>query len=212
MSTALLYCGTSEGFVIGADSLGVNLQTGRAYDYETKIFAFENSLLSVVFGWAGCVKVIGSSFGAVDLVTETYESLSRLASKNSFASDLANDLRRKLSIFGVNTTGRHATGIFLSFVNGAQLVSEIAISKNGRSYDCATEEGTANGDVGIVSGPEVKFDKPVSLSQARGTIDDYINNAIANSKYPDIGGYAHIGKLTSEGFDWIIPPYTGSTP
>jgi hypothetical protein len=207
MSTALLYCGTSEGFVIGTDSRGLNKQTGQPGDHERKIFAFEKQPVSVVFAWAGNVSVVGSSFGAVDLITETYESLSRLAFDNLFfATDLAADLKRKLRIFTVNTTGTHAVGVFLAFLNGSPWVSEITISKNGLSFDCAVEECTPSGDIGKASGPDAIFDKPVSLNQAKNMIEGYIRSTIADPECPNIGGQVHIGKLTSEGFEWIIPP------
>lgn len=206
MSTALLYCGTSEGFIIGTDSRGLNKQTGQIGDHERKIFAFEKESVSVVFAWAGNVTLVGSSFGGVDLITETYESFSRLAFNNQFATDLAADLKRKLSIFTVNTIGTHAVGVFLAFLNDSPWVSQITISKNGRSFDCIAEGGTPSGDIGIASGPDATFDKPVSLNQAKNMIESYIRSVIADPKCPDIGGQVHIGKLTSEGFDWMVPP------
>jgi hypothetical protein len=207
MSTALLYCGSSEGFVIGTDSRGLNKQNGQNDDHERKIFAFENQYVSVTFAWAGNVTVVGSRFGGVSLITETYESLSQLTFNNLFfATDLAADLKRKLKIFSVNTSGVHAIGVFLAFLKGSPWVSEITISKNGLSFDCAVKEGTPSGDISIVSGPDANFDKPVSLNQAKNMIESYIRSAIADPACPDIGGQVHIGKLTPEGFDWVIPP------
>lgn len=202
MSTALLYSGTPEGFVIGTDSRAVNKLTGQIEtDWERKIFAFENPRASIVFAWAGSVKVTGSHFGTVNLVTETYESLSRLAFKNLFATDLAGDLRRKLNIFTVNTTGTLAVGIFLSFLKGSPWVSQIKVSKNGRKFDCSVEEGSANGSIDIVSGPEFDFDKPDSLNQAKDMIEHYIQECIDDPRNEDIGGEVHVGKFTSAGFD-----------
>jgi len=153
------------------------------------------------------VAVAGSSFGGVNLITETYESLSQLPFKNLFfANDLAADLKRKLKIFSVNTTGIHAIGVFLAFLKGSPWVSEITISKNGLSFDCAVKEGTPSGDIDIASGPDAIFDKPVSLNQAKNMIESYIRSAIADPACSDIGGQVHIGKLTSEGFGWIISP------
>jgi hypothetical protein len=212
MSTALLYCGIPEGFVIGTDSRAVNKLIGQSEtDCERKIFAFENSLASIVFAWAGSVKIIGSSFGTVSLVTETYDSLSRLPFKSLFADDLAIDLKKKLSIFTVNTSGRMAVGIFLSFLKGSPWVSQITVSKNGRTFDCSVEEGPACGDIDIVSGPGCSFDKPVSLEQAKDSIERYIKGCIDDPRNEDIGGEVHIGKFTSEGFDWMVPPSNSKT-
>jgi hypothetical protein len=206
MSTALVYCSLSEGFVIATDSRAVDKLTGQIEDNERKIFAFENQYVSVVFAWAGIVKVMGSSFGAVSLVKQTYESLSRLALKNPFAADLAADLKRKLSIFTVNTSGPSAVGIFLSFVNGSPWVSQITVSKNGRTYDCSVDENIVNDEINIVSGPGFDFDKPTSVDHAKDMIELYIQKCIADEQLKHIGGDVCIGKFTVEGLDWLVQP------
>jgi len=204
MSTALLYCGTPEGFVIGADSRGTNPVTGQIDDKERKLFAFENQLVSVVFAWAGIVKARAPLFD-VSLIEETTRILP-VVDYQVFDQDFNARLRERLSVLRVNTTGDVAHGIFLYFWRGISMICQISVFKNGQTWDSRViEGGTPNGEIDIISGPDATFEKPVSLNQARNMIEHYIRSAVDDPERPDIGGYPHIGKLTSEGFDWLIP-------
>jgi hypothetical protein len=206
MPTALVYCGTSEGFVIGADGRAINPRTRQVEnDNERKIFAFENRAAAIVFAWAGSGVKLGTPDLSVNLVTETYDSLSRLNFNGLFAQELAADLKHKLRIFTANTTGPCAVGIFLSFLKGSPWVSEITVFRNGRGFDCSVEENFANGEIGIVSGPDAEFEKPASLDDAKKMIEAYLEDCVANPTEV-IGGHVHIGKFTTQGFTWIRPP------
>lgn len=90
---------------------------------------------------------------------------------------------------------------------------EVSVFKNGRTWDsCVIEGGTPSGEIAIVSGGVglAEFDKPTSLNQATGMIEHYIQDCIADPRNEEIGGDIHIGKLTSGGFDWMVPPKLGS--
>jgi hypothetical protein len=205
MSTALLYCGMSEGFVIGADGRGFNKVTGRIEtDTERKIFPFEDQAVSVVFAWAGIVTARTPDFD-FSLVKETSDLLPQLNFNGLFVQELNVRLKDRLRSLRVNTTGKCATGIFLSYLKGLPWVSEITVFKNGRTWDCSVEENFANGEVDLVSGPGKTFDKPTSLGQARTMIEAYLQECVANPT-EEIGGHVHIGRLTPGGFDWILPP------
>src|ERR1700691_4653169 len=104
VSTALLYCGTAEGFVIGSDSRAFNRMTNQVEtDKERKICAFENSLASVVFAWAGTVKARTSYFD-FSLLGESNDILSRV-NFDTFAQDSNARLQDRLSSLRVTTTG-----------------------------------------------------------------------------------------------------------
>lgn len=153
MSTALLYCGMSEGFVIGADGRGFNKVTQRLEtDTERKIFTFQNHAASVVFAWAGIVAARTPYFD-FSLVKETNDLLPQLNFNGLFAQELNVRLKDRLRSLHVTTTGVCAYGIFLSFLKGMPWVSEITVFKNGRTWDCSVEENVPNGEIGIVSGP-----------------------------------------------------------
>jgi len=208
VSTALLYCGTAEGFVIGSDSRAFNRMTNQVEtDKERKICAFENSLASVVFAWAGTVKARTSYFD-FSLLEESNDILSRV-NFDTFAQDFNARLQDRLSSLRVTTTGECARGVFLYFGKGAAMGFEMSVFKNGRTWDsCVTGGGMPTGEIFVISGglEQVTFDKPASLSQATGMIDHYIRDCIADPRNEEIGGDVHIGKLTSEGFDWVIAP------
>jgi hypothetical protein len=209
MSTALLYCGMSEGFVIGADGRAFNKMAKRIEtDTEQKIFSFENQAVSVVFAWAGIVTARTLDFD-FSLVRETYDLLPQLNFNGLFGQELNVHLKDRLRSLRVDTTGQCATGIFLSYLKGQPWVSEITVFKNGRTWDCSIEEGFANGEITIVSGPDKTFDKPASLGQARNMIEDYLQECVANPT-EEIGGHVHIGRLMPGGFDWILPPKAAS--
>lgn len=107
MSTALLYCGTPEGFVIGADSRGFNKITKQVEtDKERKISTFANPSASVVFAWAGTVKARTSDFD-FSLIEETNIILSKV-NFQIFDEDFNAHLRQRLSILRVDTTGECA--------------------------------------------------------------------------------------------------------
>jgi hypothetical protein len=205
VSTALLYCGTSEGFVIGADGRAFNKLTRQIEsDTERKIFTFESPVVSIVFAWAGIVKVsfLDSHFS---LIEETRDLLPRSDFNGFFAQELNAKLRDRLRMLRTNDIGQCAEGIFLSYRNGQPWASQISIFKNGRTWDCSVEEGTVNGDVDIVSGPDGKFDKPASLDEAAGAIKAYLKDCVANPT-DEIGGHVHIARLTLDGFSWVQPP------
>jgi hypothetical protein len=212
MSTALLYCGTPEGFVIGADSRGFNKITQQVEtDKERKIFAFENSSASVVFAWAGTIKARTSHFD-FSLLEESKDILPKV-NFQIFDEDFNARLRERLSVLRVDTTGKCAHGIFLYFWKGSPMGFELSVFKNGRTWDsCIIDGGTPSGEIIVVSsGVEpADFDKPRSLNQAKSMIEHYIQDCIADPRNEEIGGDVHIGKLTSEGFDWMVPPKAGS--
>lgn len=207
MSTALVYFGLPEGFIIGAD--------GRAFDYTTndvrsnterKIFAFQNDETSVVFGWAGTA-LIGTVEGSFfSFVQDTLEILPTLNFKNNFAEQLNFELNRKLRSFRVNEIKYGCTyGVFLSFRRGCPWVSIITAGKNGHSWSCSVEENGADGTVGILSGPDHDFENPKTLDEGEKSISDYLDDCVAHPTEL-IGGHVHIGKFTPNGFSWIRPP------
>jgi len=205
MSTALIYCGTSEGFVIGADGRAFNKLTRQIQsDAERKIFAFQNRAASIVFAWAGVVKtrVLQSDFS---LIEETYNLLPQLNFEGSFAEDLNAKLKNSLRILGANDCGKCATGIFLSFKKGVPWVSELSVFKNGRTWDCCVGEGEANGEIDILSGPSKEFKHPNSMRDAENEIKSYLDDCVSHPT-EEIGGHVHIAKFTHEGFSWIQTP------
>ena len=208
MSTALLYCGTSEGFVIGADSRAFNKLTRQVEtDKDRKIFSFESSSGPVVFAWAGVVKARTQDFD-FSLIEVTKDTLSD-ANFQMFDQDFNARLRDRLSVLKVNTSGPCARGIFLYYWRGVPMGFELSVFKNGRTWDsCVAESGTPTGEIIIVSGgaEPVEFEKPTSLNQAKGMIANYIQSCIADPRDEEIGGCVHLGTLTSDGFVWDVPP------
>ncbi len=205
MSTVLLYCGTSEGFVIGADGRTFNkLRQQIESDTERKIFTFENGTSSVVFAWAGIVKARTSDF-VLSLVDETHDLLLQLDFSGFFAQELNAKLKDRLRMLRTNDSGKCATGIFLSYRKGQPWVSEISAFKNGRTWDCHVDEGVPNGEIDILSGPDSDFEKPGSLNEAKNLIETYLKDCVTHPT-EEIGGHVHIGKFTPEGFSWIQPP------
>ena len=205
MSTALLYCGTSEGFVIGADGRAFDILKKQVEsDTERKIFAFESKAASVVFAWAGTVKTrtLGGDFGLVD---QTYDLLPYLDFNSYYALEFNAKLQYRLRRLGTNETGKCAVGIFLSYRKGQSWISEVSVFKNGRTWDCSVEEYLPSGEIDIVSGPEGDFEKPQSLSEANNMIRAYLEDCVSHPT-DQIGGQIHIGKFTSDGFSWIQPP------
>jgi hypothetical protein len=207
MSTALLYCGTPEGFIIGADSRAFNKVTRQVEtDKERKIFSFQNQYVSVIFAWSGIVKARAQNFD-VSIIEESNRILPNV-NFQKFDKDFNVQLRNRLSDLKVNTTGECARGVFLYFWGGVAMGFEISVFKNGHTWDsCITDGGTPNGEIVIVSGgtEPTEFEKPTSLNQAKNMIEHYILSCIADSRNEEIGGDVHIGKLTLKGFDWIIP-------
>ncbi len=208
MSTALLYCGMSEGFIIGADGRAFNKITKQVEtNKEIKIFAFESPSVSVVFAWAGIVKTHTQNFD-FSLIEESKDILPNV-NFQMFDGDFNERLRGRLSSLRVNTTGECARGVFLYFWKGVPMGFEISVFKNGRTWDSRViDGGTPNGSVSIVSGgvEPVTFENPVSLDQAKFMIERYIQDCAADPRNEEIGGDIHIGKLTLEGFDWVVSP------
>lgn len=206
MSTALVYCGTSEGFVIGADGRAFNKLTRQVEsDSERKIFAFENQAVSVAFAWSGIVKARTPDF-VFSLVEETNHILPQLNFNSIFAEEFNMRLRERLSVLRVDTTGEVAHGIFLTLWKGVPVGFAMSVFKNGRTWDCrVTEGGKPNGEVIIISGPDKDLGSATSLNQASDIIQTYLEDCVAHPT-EEIGGHIHIGKLTPEGFNWIIPP------
>lgn len=205
MSTALIYCGTSEGFVIGADGRAFNKLTRQIEsDTERKIFTFENQAASIVFAWAGIVKVRVSDFH-FSLVEETHDLLPQLDFNGFFAQEFNAKLKDRLRVLRTNDSGMCTEGVLLSYRKGLPWVSQIAAFKNGRTWDCNVNEGVANGEIDIISGPGAEFETPKSLSEAAGAIKAYLEDSVAHPT-EEIGGHFHIAKFTPEGFSWIQPP------
>ena len=184
--------------MIGTDSRGSNKQTGQVEtDKERKIFAFENSIASVVFAWAGIVKA-RTPFFEFSLIEESNDILPKV-NFQMFEEDFNARLRERLSVLRVTTTGECARGIFLYFWRGATMRFELSVFKNGRTWEsCVAESGTPSGEIVVISGgvEQVRFEKPRSLNQAKGMIESYIQSCIADSRDEEIGGDVHIGKLT----------------
>ncbi|HEY0703383.1 MAG TPA: hypothetical protein VGD60_11495 [Candidatus Acidoferrales bacterium] len=210
MSTALVYCGTSDGFVIGADGRAANPVTKQVEsDTERKIFTFENETASVVFAWSGAVKA-GTSDFVVSLLQETHDLLPRLDFNGvSFAEEFSGRLKDRLRILRTKDSGKCATGIFLSYRNGKPWISEICVFKNGSTWDCCVyAEDSPNGEIDVVSPhpfvPSV-FEKPTSLIEATDVIKSYLDDCVAQPT-AEIGGHVHIARFTHLGFGWIRPP------
>lgn len=205
MSTALVYCGTSQGFVIGADGRAFNRLENRIQsDTDRKIFAFGSAEVAVVFGWAGIVKTRTPNFD-FSLAEATYNLLPQLDYTGFFAQELNAKLKDRLRYLGTYELGPCAEGIFLSYRNGAPWVSQISVFKNGRTWDCAVEEGNPNGELDLLSGPSQVFEKPQSLDEATNMIGAYLDDCVAHPTN-EIGGHVHIAKFTDAGFSWIRPP------
>jgi hypothetical protein len=206
MSTALLYCGTSEGFVIGADGRTFNeLRQKIESDTERKIFMFENQAASVVFAWAGTVTVRTSDF-YLSLVDETHDLLLQLDFNGCFAQELNAKLKGRLRAIRTNDSRERASGTFLSYRKSQPWISEISVFKSGGTWDCCVDENAANGEIAIVSGPSRGFEKPRSLSEAKSAIKAYLEDCVADPTEEEIGGHIHIAEFTLEGFSWIQPP------
>ncbi len=162
MSTALLYCGTSEGFVIGADSRAFNKLTRQVEtDRDRKIFPFETSSVSGVFAWAGVViaRTQDFDFRLIDVTKDILPD----ANFQMLDQDFNARLRDRLSVLNVNTSGPCARGIFLYYWRGVPMGFELSVFKNGRTWDsCVAESGTPNGEIIIVGGgaEPVEFEKP----------------------------------------------------
>jgi hypothetical protein len=205
MSTALVYCGTSEGFIIGADGRAFNkLENRIESDTERKIFTFENQLASVVFAWAGIVKARTPYFD-FNLADTTHNLLLQSDFNGYWAQALNADLKNRLRLLQTRDSGHCATGIFLSYRKGEPWVSEVRVFKNGYTWDCSVEEGSANGEIVILSGPSSDFANSTSLCEAENTIRDYLESCVAHPT-DEIGGHVHIGKFTPDGFSWIQSP------
>ena len=204
VSTALLYCGTSEGFVIGTDSRSFNELTRKVEsDDERKIFAFKNNSVSLVFAWAGVIKA-GTEELSISLIDETNSILSDVDFR-MFDESFNKLLQDRLSILKVNTIGKCATGVFLYFWKGAAMATELCVFKNGRCWDSRIIGSSApNGEIDLVNGgvQPALFDKPISLNQAKNMIEDYIKECIADPSEEKIGGKVQIGRLTAESFDF----------
>jgi hypothetical protein len=207
VSTALVYCGTAEGFVIGTDSRGSDPATKKVTtDNERKIYSFQVPSLSLVFAWSGIVAAKTPDFD-FSLIQTTTDILPKVDVR-SFESDFNSRLQDKISVLKVKTTGECARGIFLYFWKGAPMMFEISVFKNGNSWDSYVSKSTAapSEGISIISGPAAKFEKPTSLNQAKNMIEAYIRSSIADKKILDIGGDPHIGKLSLNGFEWILAP------
>jgi hypothetical protein len=205
MSTALVYCGTPEGFVIGADGRAFDMKEQRVHsDTERKIFGFENQDASIVFAWAGTVKVHSDCFD-ISFVKETYELLSRADFSGFFAQDLSTKLKEKLRFLGTRDIGEAAKGLFLSYRKGRPWMSFISVFMNGLTWDCFAGEDMPDGRIEILAGPKKDFKKPESLAEATSLIDAYLTDCVQHpTNY--IGGHVHIGQLTPDGFSWVRPP------
>jgi hypothetical protein len=202
--TAILYCGTSEGFVIGADGRAIGAKEKVVTNTERKIFLFKNLATSVVFAWSGTIKV-GSSNLYLSLVDETHDLLLQLDFNSCFAQELNTKLKDRLPTFRTNLTGS-ASGIFLSYRKSEPWISELSVFKNGRTWDCCIDENVANGEIVIACGPNRSFEKPRSLSEAVSAIQVYLEDCVADPTEEGIGGHIHIAKFTPDGFSWIQPP------
>ena len=207
VSTALLYCGLPQGFVIGADGRAFNELTQRVdSDKERKIFAFENSVASVVFAWSGTVNAFVLGGSHFSLVERTYELLPELNFNGLFAPEFNAKLKNNVRMLGTNQIGKAATGIFLSYRKGHPWVSQITVYKNGRTWDCGeVEEGDPNGEIDIVSGPDKSFENPRSLDEAENMIATYLDDCVSHPT-EQIGGHVHIARFTPEGFSWARSP------
>jgi hypothetical protein len=216
MSTAIVYCGLSDGFVIGSDSLVLNYQTGAIQtDKERKIFAFENPSISGIFAWSGTTIAIGSGGRGVliSLIRETYKILA-VINFQDFANDFNARLNDRISILEVNRTRDIARGIFLYYWMGIQIECRITIFANGRTWESKIDFfGPPTGKVVIMSGGDPdEFDDPHSLGFGKNIIEAYIQASIDDPKYKCIGGKPQIGKLTTEGFSWLtVDPYLSFT-
>jgi hypothetical protein len=205
MATALVYCGTPEGFIIGADGRAFNrLKQQIESDTERKIFAFENQAATVAFAWAGIVKAQAPDF-VFSLVDETHDLLPQLDFNGFFAQELNAKLKRRLRMLRTNDTGECTVGVLCSYRKGQPWISEITVFKNGRTWDCRVDEGVPHGEITIVAGPEHDFRKPGTLDEATNSIKAYLENCVAHPTN-EIGGHVHIGKFTPDGFSWIQPP------
>jgi hypothetical protein len=208
MSTALIYCSTPEGFVIGADGRGFNeLKQQAQSDTERKIFAFENQAASIVFVWTGIVTARIPLFD-FSLIDQTYDLLPQLDFSAYFAQELNAKLKERLRMLGAQNTGESAVGTFLSYRKGDPWISEIVVFKNGRTWDCRVDEGAPHGEITIVSGPpdaKLETEKPQSLIEATNLIKTYLDDCVAHPT-DKIGGHVHIAKFTPGGFEWIVPP------
>jgi hypothetical protein len=206
VSTALIYCGLPEGFVIGADGRAFNKLTEQIEsDTERKIFMFENDAASVVFAWSGIVKLIAPNGSCFSFVEETEDLLSQTDFSNSFTQRFNVRLKNKLRSLRTNEKGTGAFGILLSYRKDVPWVAQISAFKNGHTWDCIVDDGEANGNIDLVSGPGREFDKPQTLTDAENAISDYLDYCVSHPT-EEIGGRVHIAKLTPEGFSWIRPP------
>jgi hypothetical protein len=232
--TAIAYVYTSDGFVVGADGLGVNAKTKDAMKRNViKLFPLIRPGINLVCGWAGAASIQAKDGRAFNFSEETERIQSVLANKQftddalecavEFGSELYSRLLSEhgpvLQFPALLADGIVASALLAGYVKVGRYktvistCSKIEFGHDDGKLRCPQITTFGMDDhLQLFTGHddlwrEIKRSvlPPLALREAEELVKLYLDRCASNN--PAVyGGHIHIATVTRQKFAWSIPP------
>jgi hypothetical protein len=230
--TAIAYFYMSDGFVVGADGLGVSAQTKEVSRTNvTKLLPLITPRINLVCGWAGAASIQAADGRAFNFSTETKRIQGVLAKKEfkdnalecavEFASELYSRLLSKhgsvLQFPALFANGIVANAVLAGYVDVTgykttlSTCSKIEFGHEDGKLLCPQITTVGMDDhLQLFTGHdelwrEIRKSIPLTLREAEELVKLYLERCTTNN--PALyGGHIHIATVTRQKFTWSVPP------
>lgn len=225
--TAIVSAYTKEGFVVGADSLRMDMHGQVVTENAIKIFETQHPDFLGAYGFSGYTAFeFADARPMLDLLESAKLIASELANLNfkgahEYVKHFCNNLAAKIE---AGSTGIalpddfRLYGMFVGYANGRAVYMRVEFSAvAGYLLPPRLTELLENpvDRFCISSGSQVVWDEmsdiegPETLAAGVDFVQDYVARCINNSTDPycaSIGGHPQIATITDKGFNWVVRP------
>jgi hypothetical protein len=232
--TAIACAYTPEGFVIAADGLRVDPNTGR--DVTTiaqKIFPVAHVDFHGAYAWAGATNLFSPDRAPFVVVDETVKAINELSefttrSATEYITRIGSGIYDRLVAYNrgarINSNlltkdGELFRGIFVGYIDSRAWLIQIGFPVRcdallppvvDRVCESPHEFCVFSGSELVWNDVQSFMSEPSSTGEAANLVRGYIQACSAKrNAYGDcknVGGHIHIAVVTPNGFHWDVPP------
>ncbi len=230
--TALVTSYTPEGFVVGADGMRRNQDSGQVETLKAqKIFPIQQEFFVGAYGWAGMTRIFYSNKEPFDFAAKTNQVIrdypcERGEGFSEYTERITDEVFELLFVHNNNCAipadqirpDEINRVLFVGYVSREAWLAQIVFPRfNGHPWRPHTDRLDKEPQTfAIVSGSEVIWNKypckepPDSLTAGATLVRGYIQSCADHQgeyvECKNIGGRIHIASVTEQGFKWIEPP------
>ena len=229
--TALVSAYTPEGFVVGADSLRLDLHGKVVTENAVKLYPTQHPSFPGAYGFAGNTALEYTDgrpmLNVLQVASDVADDLAKvpLSGPQEYVEDFCRDLADRIAIASIGVVlpiePEFTRVMFVGYYQHRPVRLQVVFPiVNGRlQAPKLTELVEAPETFCMVSGSQVVWDElsqeayqPETLEEAIELVRAYVTRCIENTTDPhclSVGGRPQIATVTPDGFDWVARPNFG---